>query len=574
MIRTLRNSGIGQFFLGLIVVAIILAFVLTGAAPTAGGGDDECVARVGEDTCIGPKEFEASYRLLSAIGGGSINEAAAKRLRLREQVARGLAEREVLVKEAKKLQIGTSEDDVDQELLEGRTRISLPAEGAEQLAMSLAMCVNGPSGCEPGTIGLRAIDVKKDGKFDIDLYKRTIRVWTRRSPNHFKEMQVQEQTAERMRQLIKSQVRVSEQEAFLAYSRVKSKATARSVHAQSDWFERYLIEPTDEQLAVYHTEHKTDVEAAVAKMAEGWKAGCKVVSEIRIGSSDPGSEDAEEKRKKAEELKRKLMSGADFYELARQHSNAETARLGGRLGCLDEGYGAGAAVLIEAAKKLTKPGELAGLVETIRGFTILRLEAVVSEENREELKQKHAAFKLLSAQMGSESAKKFALDLISAAQNAELETATRQLVHERLGLAWDEGKDLTDQGEHPALDDPKAPQVEISRAVSMDQDAVPEVKTEEAATFKLFELEKDDDLVEVPLESEGGFVVLQLKSKEALTKESFEEDRARVMQTIWKRKAEQALSRYVDRLLNQAGGISFNPKFIPPEGADDAEEDS
>src|SRR6187402_3882545 len=107
MIRALRNSGLGQFFLGAIVVSIILAFILTGASNSPSSMDDECVAEAGKHICIDTKEFEAAYRLLSAIGGGSINEAAAKRLRLREQVARGLAEREVLVAEAQRLEIGT-----------------------------------------------------------------------------------------------------------------------------------------------------------------------------------------------------------------------------------------------------------------------------------------------------------------------------------------------------------------------------------------------------------------------------------------------------------------------------------
>ncbi len=574
MIRALRNSGIGQVFLGLIVLAIILAFVLTGAAPSASGGDDTCVVEVGDNTCVAPKEFEASYRLLSAIGGGSINEAAAKRLRLKEQVARGLAEREVLINEAQRLKIATSEDDVDQELLEGRTRISLPADGAEQLAMSLAMCVDGPNGCEPGTVGLRAIDVKRDGKFDIDLYKRTVRVWTRRSPNHFKEMQKREYTAERVRQLIKSQVRISEEEAFLAFARIKSKATARTVYAHQAWFERYLTELSDEDLKAFEKDNAEAITEAVKAMGdEGWKKDCPVVSEIRIDSANPGTEEAAEKRKLAEDLRLQLRARKNFAKLARLKSDAPSASLAGRVGCLDEGYGAGAAVLMEAAKTIKKPGDVSGIVETIRGFTILRLEATITEENRKELMRRHAAYKLAAAQAAEKQARKFAEQLIEKAQGTSLEEATKKLSYEALGLEWSEEANQ-DEDKHPALQAENAPQVVISRAVSADQDVVAEVKTEEAATFKLFELEEPDSIYEKPLAAEDGFVVLQLKSKELLTKETFEEDRVRIMTTIRKRKAEQALSQYVDELIKKAGGIRFNPKYVPPAGADDEEKDS
>lgn len=570
MIRALRNSGIGQIFLGAIVVAIIMAFILTGAAPSAQVGDDECVAQVGKDICIEAKEFDAAYRLLSAIGGGSLNEAAAARLRLREQVARGLVERELLLKEAKRLEIGTSEDDVDAELLEGRARISLPAQGAEQLAMNLAMCVNGPSGCEPGTIGLRAIDVKRDGKFDIELYKRTVRIWTRRSPNHFKEMQVREWTAERVREFFKSQVRVSEQEAFLAYSRIKSKATARSVYAQKDWFERYVVKLSEAELETYRNSHQEALKTALATMNEGWKAGCPVVSEIRVDSAQPGSDEAKLAENKATELLAQLKAGKDFGDLARSLSQSDSARLSGRVGCLDDSYGAGSAVLIEAAQALKKAGDLSPVVETIRGFVILRLDGTINGENRTALMERHAAYKLLLSEEADKLALNFAQQLIERAKTQSLEEATKELSYALVGAKLD----LKDEDRPGALLSEQAPQISISRAVSMDQDVVPEIKTEEAATSALFQLEKEESVHPKPLAAENGYVVLQLKSRELLTQEAFTEDRARVMETMTKRKAEQELSQQLDQLIKKSGGLTYNPKFVPPKGADAGEKDS
>src|SRR5690606_20764574 len=122
-------------------------------------------------------------------------------------------------------------DEIDEELAAGRTRVSLPVAHAERLALSLAMCVEGPAGCAPGTVGLRALPVHKDGVLDYERYKRMVRLATGRSPNHFKEMQKRELTAERLRELIRSGVRVSEEEAYFAFERARSKATVRTVTA-------------------------------------------------------------------------------------------------------------------------------------------------------------------------------------------------------------------------------------------------------------------------------------------------------------------------------------------------------
>ncbi len=567
MIRALRNSGLGQIFLGAIVVSIILAFILTGTGNSPTSMDDECVAEAGKHVCVETKEFDAAFRLLSAIGGGSINEAAAKRLRLREQVARGLVEREVLVKQAEQMGLGTSQDDVDAELLEGRARVSLPAQGAEQLAMSLAMCVNGPTGCEPGTIGLRAIDVKRDGKFDIETYKRTVRVWTRRSPTQFKEMQTREYTAERLRQLIKSQVRVSDEEAFLAFSRVRSKATARTVYAQKDWFERYAITLSPEDVAAYQKANEPAVTAAVTSLGDGFKKGCPIVSEIRIDSAQPGSEDAQKAQSRAEDLLKQLKAKKNFEEMARRESQADSAPRAGRVGCLDDSYGAGSAVLLEAAKLLKKPGELSPVVETIRGFTILRLDDVVTDENRTALMQAHVAYKLALGQKADEAARNYAARLIELGKSQSLEDATLALNREVLGL-----KDPQDK--HPALTDAHAPQVAISRPVSLDQDVITEVLASEGATQALFSLEKDDAIKDKPLLAENGYVVLQLKSKDMLTKEAFAEERPRVIEMLYKRKAEQALAQYVDALIKKAGGLTFNRKMIPKDEEGTAEKKS
>lgn len=562
MIRTLRNSGIGQIFLGAVVVAIILAFVFTGAAPSANSNVDECVVQV-DKSCIKAKEYDAALRLAASIG---ISDKAIKSLNLRQQIAQGLAEREVLLKEAHRLGIATSQETIDDELFEGRTRVSLPAAGAERLAMQTAMCVDGPRGCAPGTIGLRAITVKQDGKFNVDLYKRSIRISTGRSPAQFKEMQAQEYTAEKVRQLIRSQVRVSESEAFLSYSRARSQATARTVEAKNEWFERYIVNPSSDDLEAFKKAHQEEIDKAFEAAKEKWTTGCAVVSELRIDNADPGDEATAAAKEKAEALLFRAKLREDFAQLARSASEAESATAGGQLGCLNEDYGAGSAVLIEAAGELKKKGDLSPVVESIQGFHVLRLEAIVTNENREELLRAHITAQLTRQALAEAAAKEFAATLIKqASEGASLEEATEALVQKTV-----EEKSFSAK-EHPALNDDSRPKMSISRAISIDQNPLTDAKPEVNPGILLFDLKKDDDVHPSPIPLNAGYAVMQLKSKDMMTREKFEEDRMMIMTTLRQRKAEQALASYVDSLLKKAGGASFNAKYVAIE--DDKEEE-
>lgn len=559
MIRTLRNSGLGQIVLGSIVVAIILAFAFTGAPRSTIDSADECAVEVGK-LCVPPKEFHAAFRLLTSIG---LNDNAVKSLNLREQVAVGLAEREVLVEEARRLGIGTSEKDIDDELLEGRTRVSLPADGAERLAMSLAMCVNAEGGCAPGTIGLRAITVKQAGTFDLELYKRTVRVVSGRSPAQFKKMQQSEYTAERVRQLIRSQVRVSENEAFLAYSRARSKATARTVEVKSAWFARYVTMPTEEEVTAWAEKNKEAVDAAVKAKADSWKEGCAVVSELRIDSADPTSPERDVKKEKTEALRKRASSNGNFDSLARGESDSDSASLGGRIGCLDENYGADASTLVEAAAALKRNGDVSPVVETLQGFHILKLVDHVTAANKDALLHAYFAYKLASEALSKAAASDFAQELLKRANSGlALAEATEAMLTEKLAGGPFEGAGSL------ALASDDVPKSDISRAVTIEQEPVSNVEGTESSSEILFALNKEDELAKTPLPTRDGFVVLQLKSKELITREAFKENRADIMARLQKRKAEQALTAHLMELVKRAGGIKMNPKFVPPEGTD------
>lgn len=563
----LRQSGFGQVVVGVVVALIIGAFVLGGGAMTVSSWSPECAAEAG-DHCIDPKEYYSAYGLMSSIG---LNEKAAKQLQLRAQVAEGLVERELLLEEAARLGIAVSEDDIDEELASGRTRVSLPAARAEQLAMSLAMCVEGPGGCAPGTIGLRALPVLRDGVLDYDRYSRTVRMVTGRNPSQFKDQQKRELTAERVRELVRSAVRVSEEEAFSAYSRARSRATVRTVTAPAAWFARYVTTLSDAQVEDWAVENKDTVDAAFAAQKDGWTAECPVASEIRV-DVDPGASD-EEKEKlqdRIESARWRLKAGEDFEVLARELSDGVEAALEGRLGCVGTTYGAGAQTLLAALGEL-EPGQVSDVIESVRGLHILRLEQKPTQEELEAVARKHVARRLATEAKATELAERYARELIAKVQGGEsLEEAT-----EAMNRSYAEAGPMkaTRKGEDPpAVTSDLRPKVEISRPFGVDQNPLPSARAGASVAALAFQLEEDDTVADQPIETFDGFAVLQLKSKDMVQRETFDEEKAELMGQLRARKAEEALTNYVARLREKAGPVLFNPRHVPTDGNEPAGE--
>src|SRR5690606_22536644 len=99
-------------------------------------------------------------------------------------------------------------------------------------------------------------------------------------PKQFKEMQRLETIAARMRQLIRSRARVSEQEAYLLWERERSQAVIRSVQARAGWMARYVLDLSDAEVDEWSLGNKEAIDTRLARVKDQFKAGCPLVSEI------------------------------------------------------------------------------------------------------------------------------------------------------------------------------------------------------------------------------------------------------------------------------------------------------
>lgn len=564
--RSFRQTFLGQFLLAAIVVAIIVAFALTGASGSGEISGDDCVVKVGKD-CVDPKEYNAALGLVLSVG---INERAVKQLDLKRKVARGLAERAVLLREAKRLGISTSEKAVDAELLEGHTRVSLPAVDRERLAMNLALCIDTPEGCVPGTIGLRGLPVLQDGEFDYTRYERMIRRTTGRSPNHFKEMQVREHTAERLRQLIVDPVRVSEEEAYLALERTQSKAIARQLVTQVGWFERYLSYPTEANLVSYAQEHGPELDKATEAEKARLAKGCPIVRELVLTTGGDSTDEAVLARAKKLGAELKILERAET--VIRTHSQADSARLGGRIGCLDESYGPGFEELAAATKELViRPlPTVSEPVRTSRGYTVLLVEAAANEQNAAELARAVARYPLASRALGLEAARNFTAQVLERAQKGlTLEAALEEQLEVALAgspLTLSPSKTLRSEGAKAALEDERRPKTDISAPFSIEGNPLPSVTGDTSPAALVFAMTEEGQLCSAPIALADGYALLQLKEKDPYTREEFQKDKGRVLHELSSRKAEQILAEYVEGLIEKSGGISYDNRYAPSAG--------
>ncbi len=556
MLSIFRGGGFSQVLVGGIAFSIILVFALEFRAgrngPTA-SLKKECAFEL-KGECTDPKEYYAAYGLLMR----NINPRASKQLSLRKKALDGLVERELLIAEAKRLGISASEQEVEAELFNGRAHLSLPAQDSLNLSAQLGLCriAEDGRGCEPGgDTMVRYLRVKRTANepFDYALYEREVRVLANRGPKEFKEMQQRELVAARMRDLIREPVRVSEAEAFTLFDQARSTATIRSAIFTRDWFAKYTLDSSPAAVEKWAAENKTMVDASWETAKASFTAGCaparEILFEIGPGAND---EDRAAIRKKIESARQRVTSGESFASVARSVSEGQTAVQGGELGCVGASYGMGSEEVIKAAAAL-KPGEVSGIIETPRGLHLLQVDAKLDAANLEAAGRRFVAHKLYVHAASDEQVKAFAENLIARAKAGEKLEAALEAQLAALLPAGAKKPGENKAPESPALAALDRPRIEISAAFSSSGNPLPQVTPKEPLAARAFELKTPDEVFQTPIQTSEGAVVIQLKEKNAASREDFDKKKAELLGPLRAAKATEALANYVADLRKKAG---------------------
>ena len=565
MLRFFRSSGIGQGVMAAIVVLIIAVFALefrTGSGSPTAALKEQCAVNYAGG-CVDAKDFQAAVGLIAQRATAKYSKERA----LRKKVLDGLAERELLVEAAHQLDLGVSDDALEQELTAGRAYVSLPVEEADRLAIELGLCRSTQGrGCDPGTpLGVRALRVRRTPAepFDYNVYQKEIRIVTNRGPKEFRAMQERELTAERLRQLVRSRVRVPEAEAYAHYERGASTAVVRSMILQQGWFGRFVVDLDDAAVDAFGKEHATEVDDSWKTQAEEFAADCPLVSEIVV-PIEPNASETEKApaRERIAALRERVKKGVSFESVAREASGAASAAFGGSVGCPVSSYGPDAQALRAAAQKLER-GALSDVVELPRAFVVLRLNGKLDKATAERDGRRQVTRLLYLKFAQDQAMHAFASDVAAKVKaGAKLEDVVKAKTDEiaRRGFAPKPG--AKDPGSPPGLLAPDRPQFEVSSPFSASGNPLPDVEPMESIASRAFALGKPDDIDEKPIKTRTGLVLIQLKEKTPASREGFEKEKWALIADIKRMKARDAVVRYVAELKRTAGDkLKINEEF-------------
>jgi peptidyl-prolyl cis-trans isomerase D len=556
---SLFRTGIGNVVVAGIAFLIIIAFAVefrTGSGRSSGKLARECPVAF-DGYCVDAKEYYAAHGM---IVPRQVEPKASKKYALNKKVLDGLAERELLVAEAKKLGLRIGEDALESDLMAGRVRASLPAEGMSEFAFMLGLCPPSNAGyaCAPGAdYPVRQLQVKRtEGEpFDYKLYERQVRMMTNRGPKEFKEMQERELLAARMRDIVRSRVRIPDPEAYALFERERAKVVVRSVSLKRDWFAKYAIDLDDAAVDKWSLANQTQIDADWESKKADFTAGCSLAREIFVELPQNALEDEKQPvRLKAEQARERVAKGESFDAVAREVSQGATAMLGGDLGCVSASYGIGADELKKALEPL-KPGDLSPVIESPRGYHVLKVTAKLTTDKLEHEGRRFVARRLYARFAADEAMSKFAEQLITRAKAGEkLEEATRALAVEFSAKhAPKAGPAAKNSADTPALLAADRPRFEVSAPFNASGNPLPDVEPMEPLAPKAFELKQPDEVYGKPVPTATGALVLQLKERAQVNRDDFIKEKSKVVQALLQAKSDEALARYVQDLRRAAG---------------------
>lgn len=609
MLDVFRQRGITNVIYGAIIVATIFAFVVTfrpQAQSKTASLSETCVARV-RGRCIDPKDFQSAYRMIMP----SKSQAQSRRLNLKKVALDGLVERELLDDEARRLGISVTDKEITDQLYDGFVRVSIPAEDPHQAQTILQEMYQ--SYARSGIIGPEiaqqrfhdrdtAIPVDfRDPKtklFDMKVYDRQVRNLSNRSTTEFREEQGRELLASKVRDVVRSPIRISEAEAWDEYERRFSTAILSYVPVKEAWAARWAVDASQADVDAWLKDHEADFDKELESRtkADAPKAGHirHILVKLPYGASDDEKATAVAKLSWAVS---RIKAGEPFAEVARDVSEDSSASGGGDVGDKTAGF----VTPFKVAADALKPGEItAGAVETQFGYHVIMRDDPARQADVAAALKRSLARALYVKSKSSEVAQAIAGRLASTmhsgtgADDAIKATLAAYVKPQKVDFlkVLPAPAEATDGGAADASvsteKDKKAapvalpaksfdasvdgdrPQVQTSSAFNRGGDPFPGLPPEGQMKVVVFAFSgKEGDVLDAPVRTADAFDVAVLKQRKMATREEFDKDRQNFEDELVSLKRDEALSLYVKRLRDQAkDDVKVDETFVQEAKAD------
>ena len=599
MLDLFRKRGLSNIVYGVIILAMILVFVIN-FRPDAGKKAASCVQKctvVVRGWCIEPKSYNAALSLMMPKGQEMPTQRMAQ---FRDLALKGLVERELLISEAERVGLSVSDAEVTDQIIAGYIRMTMPTDDP---AVTMPLL----GGHEPVMpVGFKDLKTKE---FDINVYKRTIRNLTGLSENDFREEQKRELLATKMRDVVRTPIRVSEAEAYGGYIAQYNTATVTYVPVKQSYAARWGIAVTDADVTDWMKDHQAEVDKEFdARKAEDLPKEGRIrhiLAKVEAGATP------EEKAAgfaKISETYARLKAGEPFPEVARQVTDDQGSKATG--GGYDKDKLDGFVDAFKKAADALAPGEMtAGAIETQFGYHILSKDDPSKSAELEPAIKKAIARELLNKDRAATKAKDLASRIASGmvsgqtadeaikAVIATLSKPTRALVaikvlnedeaQKAAAAASDAGAQATgDASPASSADaaaagdasltptpmnakapagplaaykpltaetDPDRPQPQTTSPFNQQGDPPGGLSGEAASAFVKFAFSaKDGATLPEPLATPDGLMVVQLKERHTTSKDDFAKGRDVYLSEMLTKKQAEALALYVKQLRETA----------------------
>ena len=609
------SKAIKQLFVLAFVVAISLVFVLTfrpGTDSPTGSTGPRCVVEI-ESECVPHAEYLASLRLTTPSG---LDEAQFKQLgldQLRPHVIDGLLERFILLKDAERLGITVSDDEVTRHIAKGLARVSLPAAKEEYYTARLAGIASQQNGAmafiggPPGPSRQIPVMNAKTEKFDYDKYKRTVPRITKLTEADFRLHQRKEAIAARVRAIVKARVRVSESEARRKFDTENEKVIVDFVRLERQYYSEYAIDQSQEALDKWAEANKDEVDAQWEGAKDDFLPECRQARHILIRvDANVADQDAAKKAAKdnATAARKRVTEGKEsFADVAREVSEDTMSAIeGGSLGCFKTGK---MVKPFEDAVFAMKEGDVSEVIETQHGMHVIQLQKIakgdVAEKLGRSLLLKGLYLKKESERLASEGAKQIRAavadgksfeDAIDAhLQAVLLEGPKADYLAGKNGTKGDDDKPDKDGDDKPDKDgddkgddgkgddkpkkknawtDSARPQVETSASFSIKGPPFGGAQNPSGAAKEIFQIEKPGEVTSGIIKLIDGYAVPQLKERQAVADEEWLKERENYMGLARRKKQRDALISYMRDLREKyLKEVTYHVKVDGEEAKDD-----
>jgi peptidyl-prolyl cis-trans isomerase D len=504
------------------------------------------VARVRTRTLV-DADYVSARKFASQMVPQNATENPAIEIALRQGVLDGLIERELLAQEAERLGVRVTDEMVNEQFRACRFYFSVGTSSESVMRRS------GPVEF-PRTLCGTATE------FQYPQFERSVRRLFGRTVSDLRESMKREMLADRMREMIRASVSISDEEMWQEYQRTHDQMAVKYVRFNLAFYRNLVRDDDAAAVDTWARAHAEDVNREWQRRRESLQ---HLPRQIRVRHilvkfpDDATDAQRAEVQARAQAIHAQIVAGGDFVRLARLYSEDDGSwRAGGELGWSQpDRYVAE----FSAAAAALQPNGISAPVRTQFGYHVLQLLGTREGDVAEADGKREIARTLFREARAAELAREAANAALPRIRAGAIDAVAREINTAALREFY--------RGETPApaplaggislavveRTDLGAPALVESEAFSRNGNVASDVGNNEQLTSIAFTLDEQHPLVGSALKVGDDYFVLRFKegSRVRATREEFARQRSELMRTTYGSmlavRQNLALVRYLSR---------------------------